>query len=248
MTLAIIACDEADRIGRAIQSAAFATEILVLDSGSTDGTVELARGLGAVVHQLDWPGHVIQKRRALKLASQPWVLSLDADEHLDPQAAEAVQRAVSQPGAHAGFSLRRRNHWLGHPVRGGGLGPDRRLRLLRRDQARVVGQDPHDLFLVDGAVAALPGTLEHHPYRNLGEHLSTIDRYSQRFAETALANGRRCGPMDLALRPPLHFVSTYLLRAGFRDGARGVAMAWLGTAYTALRWQRLWALQRERRP
>ena len=238
LTLAIIARDEADRIGAAIASVPGCAEVLVLDSGSEDATLEVARELGARVVQTDWPGHVAQKNRALDRATQPWVLSLDADERLSREALEAVRRAIEADHGD-GFALLRRNHWLGRPLRGGSFGPAWHLRLVRRDKARWGGEDPHDQLTVRGAVGRLEGFLEHHPYRDLGEHLATIDRYSARFVEESVRKGRRAGPLDLLLRPPWHLLRSYVLQGGFRDGAAGLVVAWLGATHVALKWGRL---------
>lgn len=247
LTLAIITKDEVDRLPEAIRSVPFAAEVLVLDSGSTDGTPDLARSMGARVVETDWPGHVLQKQRAIQAAEQPWVLSLDADERLSPELAAAIQAALSAGPEVAGFALRRHNVWEGAPIRFGRFGPRWHLRLVRKERARVVGEDPHDRVEVDGPVAKLGGALMHHPYRDLGEHLRTLDAYSARFVQRSLEQGRRARPWDWALRPPLHFVDSYLLRGGFLDGARGLCLAALGATHVALKWGRL-ALAQARGP
>lgn len=244
VTLAIITRNEGDRLQEAIASAPFVSEILVLDSGSTDDTVAVARAAGARVIETDWPGHVAQKQRALEAAAGPWVLSLDADERLSPALAQAIVAALEAP-AGAGFALRRHNHWQGARIRGGRFGPRWHVRLVRKDAARWAGEDPHDRLDVDGPVRRLDGALEHHPYRTLGEHLATIDRYSRRFVEVT---DRRARLTDVLLRPILHFVSAYLWMMGFRDGVRGWLLAWLGAAHVALKWGRLYLKQREGRP
>lgn len=246
LTLAIVARDEADRIGAAIRSVPFAAEVVVLDSGSGDGTPELARALGARVIETDWPGYVAQKQRAWAAASQPWVLSLDADERLSPELARAIEAAIGGGGAAVGYALRRRNRWLGRPIRGGVMGPRWHLRLARKDSAAWAGEDPHDQLRVNGPTLRLEGALEHEPYRQLGEHLATIDRYSAIFVEQSRKSGRRAGLIDVLLRPFLHFVKAILLRGGWRDGAVGLALAWLGSAHVALKWLRLYLDEGER--
>jgi glycosyltransferase involved in cell wall biosynthesis len=230
LSAVIIARDEGDRIEAAIRSVAFADEVLVLDSGSRDDTVARARALGARVVETDWPGHVAQKNRAFAEAKGDWLLSIDADERVTDPLRESLLAFLAAP-AGDGASVARRNHWLGHPLRHGRWYPDRRVRLARRGKGRWTGNDPHDTLSVDGVVTPLTGDLEHHPYRNLGEHLSTIDRYS--------ALDARDGTwFDILVRPPWHFVSAWLLRGGVRDGLPGLAVAVLGALYTFLKWSR----------
>jgi glycosyltransferase involved in cell wall biosynthesis len=241
LSVVIIARDEADRLPEAIRSVGFADEVLVLDSGSRDDTVKLARALGARVIETDWPGHVAQKNRALAEARHPWVLSIDADERVSPELARTIRAVLAAEPEEDGFEVARRNHWLGRPLRAGGWYPDRRLRLARRSAARWVGTDPHDRLEVQGPTARLAGDLDHHPYRNIGEHLDTIDRYTRRFVEVT---DERARWYDLAFRPPWRFLRGYLLQAGFVDGWAGLRVAWLGARYTATKWRRLRDAQR----
>jgi len=235
LSVVLIARDEADRIGDAIRSVPFADEVLVLDSGSTDGTPGVARDLGARVVETDWPGHVDQKNRAFALARNTWVLSLDADERVSPTLARSIERAFTTSPDVAGFRFNRRNHYLGRPLRGGGWYPDARIRLARRDRARWTGLDPHDILEVDGEVRFLEGDLDHHPYRDLSDHLRTLDRYSARFAEVYDGEVRW---VDLLFRPPWAFFRAWVLRAGFRDGVRGLLVAGLGATYVLVKWAR----------
>jgi glycosyltransferase involved in cell wall biosynthesis len=223
LTAAIIARDEADRIGDAIRSVAFADEVLVLDSGSTDGTPDRARDLGARVELTDWPGHVAQKNRALAMASHPWVLSIDADERVTAPLAREIA-ALLPAAAAPGYRLRRVEHWLGHRVQGGAFAPRHHLRLVRRDRAVWTGRDPHDVLAVDGATEDLAGDLDHFPYRDFSEHLRTIDRYTR-------IDARHGSVVDALARPPWHFFRTLFLQRGYRDGAAGVALSALGALY-----------------
>lgn len=232
LSVVIITRDEADRIEAAVRSAAFADECVVLDSGSRDDTVARARALGARVIETDWPGHVAQKNRALAEARGDWILALDADERVTPALGAEIRAALAAPTADA-YSVPRRNWWLGHRLAHGHWYPDRRVRLARRDRARWGGEDPHDLLLVEGRVAALRSDLDHHPYRSLAEHLATIDRYTAQQA-------RRGSPVDLVVRPAWHFFAGYVLRGGFLDGVPGLVVAALGAVHTLLKWSRGW--------
>jgi glycosyltransferase involved in cell wall biosynthesis len=230
VTVAILSLNEEDRIEAAIRSASFAEEVLVLDSGSTDGTVERARALGARVVETDWPGFVEQRMRALSEARCESVFFLDADETIG----EELAVALAHPPA-AGRVLRR-NHWLGRPIRGGAFGPTRVTRLCRKGAAVWEGEGVHEVLRPADEVTDLPGALEHHPYRSLDEHHATIDRYATLFATHS---SRQAHWWDIALRPPLHFVKALLLQRGFVDGTAGVSLAWLGSVHVAKKWWRL---------
>lgn len=234
LSAVIITRNEADRIADAIRSVAFADECVVVDAGSTDGTPDVARQLGARVVETDWPGHVAQKNRAFALAKGDWILSIDADERVTPELRDAVVTAIGGAAA-AGFRMARRNHWLGHALRHGHWYPDRRVRLVRRGHGRWEGDDPHDVLAVDGPVADIAGDIDHFPYRSLSEHLATIDRYS---AISAASVRRRATLLDVAVRPPWHFFSGYVLRLGVLDGVPGLVVASLGALHTLLKWSR----------
>lgn len=247
LSLVIIAKDEADRIEAAIRSAPFVDEILVLDSGSQDDTVQRARSLGATVIETDWPGHVAQKNRAVAMARNDWILSLDADERLSPRLAQSIQALrQQQKRPHGAYRCARLNFWEGAPLRHGGWYPDARVRLFHRDLARWTGTDPHDHITTTASVGWLEGDLVHHPYRSLSEHLQTIDRYTARHVEVALAAGRVARWWDVVFRPPLHIVKTLLLKRGFLDGVRGVCVSGLGATYVLLKWSRLYFAQQDR--
>ena len=231
--MAILALNEADRIEDALRSAAFAEELLVLDSGSSDSTVQLAEAAGARVVRTDWPGFVAQRNRALVEASHDRVFFLDADERIAPELAALLQQARGP-----GFRVRRRNLYLGQRVRGR-FGQDRPLRLVDRRHARCEGGAVHEELVVEGSVQQLEGWLIHDPYRSRQEHLDTQARYARLFVQGALAAGRRARWWDLAFRPLLHFVSAYLLRGGFLDGAVGFELALSGARHVADKWRRL---------
>lgn len=240
LTVCVIARDEEDRLARCLGSAPTGAErLVVVDASTTDRTAEVARREGARVVIAPWPGHVAQKNRALALATTPWVLSLDADEWLGDAARREIDRALADPGDTAGFSFPRCSEWLGRPMRHGRWYPDRKLRLVLRERARWVGDDPHDRLEADGPVRALAGDLHHAPYRTVWEHLRTVDGYTRTHARTLHARGVRARAWDPWLRPTLHIVDSILLKSAWRDGPEGVAVAGLGAVHCHLKWARL---------
>jgi len=239
LSVVLITRDEADRIEAALDSVAFADEVVVVDAGSTDATVALARARGARVVEADWPGHVAQKNRAWAEARGDWVLSIDADERVTPALRAAVEAAIRGPAPADGYRLKRLNVWLGTPLRHGRWYPDRRVRLARKDRARWEGDDPHDHLVVTGVVADLDADLEHHPYRSLADHLATVDRYTTRSAQVLRARGVRAGWGDLLVRPPWAFLRAWVWEGGWRDGVPGLVVAAIGALYTLLKWARV---------
>ena len=236
LTVAIIACNEADRIGESIRSVAFADEVVVVESGSTDRTADVARAAGARVVSTDWAGFVGQKQRAVELARTPWVLSIDADERVPAALAAEVRAAVRDPGDRVAFRVPRTTWWQGAPLRHGTWTPDRRVRLFRPDAGRWRGTDPHDRWSADGPVGDLHTPLEHRAYRDLADHLATVARYAELQADGLLSRGRRARWWDWGLRPVVHLAKALLVKRGLLDGPRGVAVAFVGAAHVALKW------------
>ncbi|MBO85361.1 MAG: hypothetical protein CL927_08380 [Deltaproteobacteria bacterium] len=236
LTVTIIASNEADRILDAIASAAFADEVLVLESASTDGTAEACRRAGARVVETDWPGFVAQKQRAVAYARHEWIFSLDADERIPAALAEEIRSKLDAPGVHVAFSVPRRTWWQGVPIRWGAWSPDRRCRLFRRTAGRWTGQDPHDRWRPEGLVGRLHTPLVHHAYRGLEDHLRTVARYSQLQADLLVRSGRTARWWDWGLRPLVHLCKALVWKGGIFDGPRGVAIAFVGAAHVALKW------------
>ena len=236
VTVVIIARDEADRIGAAIASAAFADAVVVVESGSTDGTSEVARRAGARVVETDWPGFVAQKQRGVDCAETPWVFALDADEQIPDALADEVRAALQNPGPHVAFTVPRTTYWQGAPIRHGAWSPDRRCRLFRVDRGRWGGTDPHDRWHPDGPVGQLHTPLTHQAYRNLSDHLRTVARYAELQADGLVACGRPARWWDWLLRPVVHLAKALVWKRGLLDGPRGVAVAFVGAAHVALKW------------
>lgn len=228
--------DEADRLGPSLESVRWADEVLVVDTGSSDGTVALAEAYGARVASVPWEGYVASRNRALALATHDWVLALDADERVPEALAREVLDAVSGPGAAAGFRMPRLSHVGGRPIRHGTWWPDRKLRLgLRSHGFRVGGGRVHETFEVDGPVRDLGVPLLHFPYRDVSDAVRKAASYARAAALDRFDRGHRGSLLSLVVRPPFEFLRCWLFRGGFLDGRAGFAVALLHAASHLLR-------------
>jgi len=245
----VIAKNEADRIGPCLASLSFCDEIVVLDSGSTDGTQDLCRAAGARVVETDWPGWVKQKNRAVDAAGHDWILSLDADERVDAALRARIEALrdgeLGRPDAPRAYEVTRKVFYLGRWIRHGGWYPEWRIRLFHRGHARWGGIDPHDRVEAQGRVGRIrEGNLEHFTYRSMEDHLRQMILFTGEAARQMHARGRRAGPVSLVLRPAWRFFHVYVLKLGFLDGYPGFLVARLGAVFTFLKYARLWELSR----
>jgi glycosyltransferase involved in cell wall biosynthesis len=243
----LITRDEEANIGECLSSLAFAREIIVVDSGSTDATVAIASAAGAHVLQTpDWPGFGPQKNRALALATQPWVLSIDADERVTPALRDEIVSVVggARPGADA-WRMPRRSSYCGQYMRHSGWYPDRVTRLFRRGAARFSDDLVHERLIADGAVGELKNDLLHATYPDLESMLDKLNRYSTAGAQRALARGKRGSLGSAVLHGLWAFIRTYVLQRGFLDGRMGFVLAVSNAEGTYYRYLKLWLLQRE---
>jgi glycosyltransferase involved in cell wall biosynthesis len=244
----VICYQEADRIEDCLRSLRFCDEVVVVDSGSTDGTQEIAARCGArLVTNAPFPGHKEQKQFAVEQAEHDLVFCLDADERCTPALAARIEELLLSGLAADGYEMPRHNHYLGRVLRHGLHVPDRKLRLFDRRKGRWGGRNPHDrVELAAGAsVARLREGIEHLSYRDFAHHLRTIDSFTRIAADALAEEGKRATPLDLLVRPPAVFVKSLLLKLGLLDGWRGVAVASMA-AYTD--WKKYWRLMRSRRP
>ena len=242
LSVAIIARNEAHRIARCLQSVAFADQIVVLDSGSTDDTVAIARGLGADVEVTpDWPGFGPQKNRALARCRYRWVLSIDADEQVSNALAAEILRVLCKASSEAtvaGYWLRRSSRYCGQVIRHGLWGNDRVLRLFERQRGRFTDARVHESLVCDGGTRVLEGILVHDSVDSPEDARSKARRYAFLGAEALRARGRG-GSLQGGVHAGWSFVRGYLLRAGFLDGRFGLTLARLNAAGTF--WKYHWA-------
>jgi len=243
LTVTVITKNEASNLEAALQSVRWADEIVVVDSESTDETVAIARRFTERVYTQTWPGYVAQKNRAATLASHDWILSLDADERVTPELADEIQSTLAGPPALPAFRMPRATFYLGRWIRTTDWYPDRHTRLYDRRSAQWAGQYVHESVAVHGAIGDLAGELRHFPYRDVSDHLETIDRYTTYAARQMHEQGRRAGLLQLAGHPPLAFVRNYIVHGGFKDGVPGFIVSSLNAYYVFLKFAKLWELR-----
>jgi glycosyltransferase involved in cell wall biosynthesis len=242
LTIIIAAKNEARNISDCVKSASFADEIIVLDSGSTDGTQQLAESIGAKVISTDWPGYGPQQSRGIGLAKSDWVLSLDADERITPTLKAEVLEAIHS-GRADGYRLPRLSSLCGTFIRHGGWRPDYTLRLVKREKAGFTHHFLHAHMTVAGTKADLKESLIHYSYRDLDDVLEKLNRYASGNAKDMHSKGIK-GSFSKAITHGLWaFIRTYLFRAGFLDGRYGFILAIYNAESTYYKYLKLMALQ-----
>lgn len=247
LTATVITYNEERNIRACLESLAWVPHIVVLDSGSTDRTVEIARERTPHVTVTDWPGHVEQKNRAVAAAPTDWVLCVDADERVTPEMRAAIEGALAGEPPAPAFSVRRKTHYLGRWVLHGGWYPDRKVRLFDRRRARWGGVNPHDHVVVDGPVRDLDVDLLHYTYRDIHHHLEVIDSFTDIAARERDRIGRRAGFLKMVFKPPAKMLKMYFFQRGYRDGFAGFIIAGLGGLYALLKEAKLWERAQLRR-
>lgn len=243
VTVVIPTLNEEDRLLDCLRSVRWAAEVIVADAGSTDATATIARHFGARVIEVTGVTIAGQRNAALAVASQPWVLALDADERVTAELIDAIAAAIASPSADA-YRIRFRNQYLGAPMERGGWGRDRHVRFSRA-ALRWRVQQVHECLDHDGPVADLAGAIEHDSYRNLEHQLRKVMTYSRWGAEDLHRRGVRAGITHLAIRPFWRFVKCYLLQGAWREGRRGLVLAAVHAWSAFAKYAVLWDIQRQ---
>jgi glycosyltransferase involved in cell wall biosynthesis len=254
ISIALITLNEAANLPRTLASLRFAADVVVVDSGSTDGTQEIARSAGARLFEEPWKGFAAQKNAAIGHTTGDWVLSLDADEEVSPALAAEIEALLAGEPQFDAYRIPRLNHFLGSPLRHGGYWPDPKLRLFRRGAARFAERAVHESMELTGEsagkVGQLKGHLIHHCYPTLEEYVEHMNRYSSAAAQVLVERGR--APRSLAglvsgavLNPAATFLYNYVFRLGFLDGAAGLLQHLNHSAYIHWKYVKAWRLARE---
>lgn len=238
LSVAIITLNAASQLEDCLKSARFADEIVVVDSGSTDGTQALAARYGARVIAQDWLGFGPQKQFAVDAAGHDWVLCLDADERVSPELQASIDNALRQPG-HGAYRFPRCNRFLGRYLKYGEGYPDWSLRLFDRRQARWSHDVVHEKVVADGQVGTLGGDLLHDSAETLAAYLTKQNRYTTLAADMALQAGKRASFGRLAFSPIVRFIKFYIVRQGFRDGLPGLVHIAIGCMNSFLKYAKM---------
>jgi len=227
---------------KALASVTWADEIVVVDSFSTDKTLEICRRFTDRVIQRPWPGFREQYQHAADLTTHPWVMFIDADEEISQELADEIQRVVKEgEKSFDGFIIYRRTYYLGRWIRHGAWYPDYEIRLYRREKGRWEG-GLHAKIVVDGNVSSLKHEILHYTYRDISDQIRTLDLYSRIEAEDMLKAGERFHLFKLLFRPPFRLLKEYLLKQGFRDGIPGVVIIVVTMFYVFIKHAKLWEL------
>ena len=242
LSVVVITQNEASNINDALASVAWADEIVVVDSGSTDDTIDRAARYTDRISHRRWTGYGAQKEHATRLASHDWVLSLDADERVSPELEAEIRTLLGATPSHRGYRIPRTTEYLGRWIRTTDWYPDPQLRLYDRRVAGWSSDRVHESVCVDGSVGHLRHEIRHHAYRDLSAHVATIDRYTTLAAKQLLDNGRRTGSFDLVVHPPATFLRNYLLRRGCIQGVPGLIVSLMNAYYVLLKYAKLWEL------
>jgi len=256
LSVAIITLNEEATLARTLNSVLWANEIVVVDSGSTDRTVEIARSFGARVIHHDWLGFAAQKNFAIQQCTGAWILSLDADEELTPQLQHEIQKLLASNPKIDAYCLKRRNYFLGRWIKHGGFYPDAKLRLFRRNVENSAltpcfnERAVHETIAFEGSVRTLAYDIIHHSYPTLTDYIEHMDRYSSLGAEVLIARRRTSSSwlafvLNVWIVPQYMFQWNYFFRLGFLDGREGLLLHLYHAAYTSWKYAKAWELARK---
>jgi glycosyltransferase involved in cell wall biosynthesis len=248
LTVTVITHNEAAHIAAALDSVAWADEIIVIDSHSRDDTVALARARATRVEVRDWPGYGAQKNYAADLAANDWILSIDADERVTPELAAEIRALLATEPPARGYRVPRITNYLGRWIKTTDWYPDYQLRLYDRRAGRWSARRVHESIALQGTPGQLRHDLQHFAYRDMSHHLATIDRYTTLAAEQAFAEGKRTSALGAVMHAKLAFIRNYLLRRGIMDGSVGLIVSVLNSYYVFLKLAKLVELQRGKTP
>jgi glycosyltransferase involved in cell wall biosynthesis len=243
LSVIIIMKNEASNLRRCLESVIWADEIIVVDSGSTDGSLEIARQFTPLVYEMDWAGYGKQKNRALEKATNPWVLSLDADEVIPPQLATEITQILANGPAADGYAIQRLSLFCGKWIRYGDWHSDWVVRLWRRQRGKFEDKMVHEKLIVEGQIKKMNHPIHHYTYPNLHTALQKMNTYSTIWAQQAFSQGKRTSLWQAILHAKWGFFRGYIFRRGFQDGWQGFVLAVTNAIGTFYKYVKLKAQQ-----
>ncbi len=248
LSVITLALNEAHNIVDCLESVKWAEEIIVVDSGSTDNTVEIAKRYTTHVLTVEWKGYGATKNFALERASGEWILWLDADERVPEELAAEIQAVLrSDDGSVNGYSVPRRAFFLGRWIKHCGWYPGRVTRIFRRTKSRFTESNVHEQISVEGKVGELKNDLVHFTDPDLRHYFSKFNRYTSLAAKDVHAAGKRFSLYDILVRPPFMFFKMYILKRGFLDGVQGFILCIVSSAYVFTKYAKLWEIENQKR-
>lgn len=246
ISIAIITFNEEKNILRTLESISWADEIVIVDSGSTDNTVSICRRYTDKVFYHEWRGYTEQKNFAIEQSSCEWILSLDADESVEPALASEIISIISAPESFNGYWIPRKTFFLGRWMRHGGWYPDYNLRLFRKGKGRFVKRAVHEALHVEGKHGRTKHALEHHTYPNIASYIDKMNKYSTLAVEVMAESGIskfKTSLFNIVLRPAFTFIFRYFFRLGFLDGKSGLLLNVLYSYYVFAKYVKAWEYQ-----
>ncbi len=244
LSVIVLTLNEERNLADCLESVRWVDEVILVDSGSTDKTIAIARQYTANIHTIAWQGYGAARNFGVAKAKGEWILWLDADERVMPELAEEIREIVRKNDpAVAGYSVARRAFFLGRWIRHCGWYPSRVTRLFRREKGKFSETRVHERLLLDGPVVTTSHDLIHYTDPDLNHYFTKFNKYTSLAVEDLRAQGRRFSLVDLLVRPPFMFVKMYILRAGFLDGIQGLILSVLSSAYVFTKYAKLWESQ-----
>jgi glycosyltransferase involved in cell wall biosynthesis len=244
LSVIVLTLNEERNLADCLESVRWVDEVILVDSGSTDKTIAIARQYTANIHTIAWQGYGAARNFGVAKAKGEWILWLDADERVMPELAEEIREIVRKNDpAVAGYSVARRAFFLGRWIRHCGWYPSRVTRLFRREKGKFSETRVHERLLLDGPVVTTSHDLIHYTDPDLNHYFTKFNKYTSLAVEDLRAQGRRFSLVDLLVRPPFMFIKMYILRAGFLDGIQGLILSVLSSAYVFTKYAKLWESQ-----
>ncbi|MFH0976942.1 MAG: glycosyltransferase family 2 protein [Spirochaetota bacterium] len=239
ISVSIICFNEEKKIRRCLESVKWADEILILDSFSTDKTLDICREYTDKIHQHEFDGHIQQKNRAISLCKYDWVFCIDADEVVSEELKESIKNLNTWASESMGFSFPRKVFYLGKWIKHGGWYPDYKVRYFHKKFGKWGGINPHDKVILIGTSMKLRGDLLHYPYDSIKAHLDQVNKFTDIMAVEYAKIGEKPSLINFTLRPLFKFIKMYFLKRGFLDGKRGFIIAVIASFYVFMKFAKL---------